>query len=217
MSKLKLGALLSIIGVTAFADSGAYVGVSAGYGTINSSTTNGFSFVDGAGSKSGGTMAGGIFAGYDFNRYLGIQADYDYIANVNYSTGNNPLTGTQGSINASQQILDLGIVGHLPFGLFANALSGLSIFGKLAVGYTTTSFDGGTVVSTGSAGQNSVSVPSNASSMVPVLGLGAEYGWNTVGLRAEYDYIGNTTVTNNSQTLMNTNNGLVLLSVFYHF
>lgn len=217
MSKLKLSALLSVIGVAAFADSGTYVGISAGYGTINSSATNGFSFSDGTGNKDGGTMAGGVFVGYDFNRYLGVQADYDYIANVNYTTGGSSVTGAQSSINANQQILDLGVIGHLPFGLFADSLSGLSIFGKLAMGYTTTSFDGGTMVSSGSAGLNTVQVPSNASSFVPVVGIGAEYGWSSVGVRAEYDYIGNTVVTNNSQTLMNVNDGLALLSVFYHF
>ena len=217
MSKLKLSALLSVIRVAAFADSGTYVGISAGYGTINSSATNGFSFSDGTGNKDGGTMAGGVFVGYDFNRYLGVQADYDYIANVNYTTGGSSVTGAQSSINANQQILDLGVIGHLPFGLFADSLSGLSIFGKLAMGYTTTSFDGGTMVSSGSAGLNTVQVPSNASSFVPVVGIGAEYGWSTVGVRAEYDYIGNTAVTNNSQTLMNVNDGLALLSVFYHF
>ena len=217
MLRSKLSILLSIISLAAFADSGTYIGISAGYGTINSSATNGFSFSDGTGNKDGGTIAGGVFVGYDFNRYVGVQADYDYIANVNYTTGGSTMTGAQSSINANQQILDLGIIGHLPFGLFANALSGLSIFGKLAMGYTTTSFDGGTMVSSGTAGVNTVQLPSTASSFVPVVGLGTEYGWSSVGIRAEYDYIGNTAVTNNGQTLMNTNNGLTLVSVFYHF
>lgn len=217
MLKLRLSILLGMISLAAYADSGTYIGISAGYGTTNSSATNGFSFSDGTGNKSGGSMAGGVFVGYDFNRYLGVQADYDYIANVNYTTGGNALTGAQSSINANQQILDLGIVGHLPFGLFANSLSGLSIFGKLAMGYTTTSFNGGTMISNGSSGLNAVQLPNNASSFVPVFGLGAEYGWSSVGIRAEYDYIGDTVVTNNNQTLMNVNNGLMLLSVFYHF
>lgn len=216
MIRLKFVTFMSLLSIAAFADGGLYLGFGAGYGSINNNTVDGFNFVDGTSNKSGGNMAGGIYAGYDFNRYVGMQFDYNYIANVSYNTGSNSSTGVQGSINANQQILDLGIIGHLPFGLFANSLSGLSLFGKLAVGYTVENFNGGNLVSSGSS-PVTAQLPSQASSIVPVIGGGVEYGWSNVGLRAEYDYIGNTVVTNNSQSLMNSNNNLVLLSVFYHF
>jgi hypothetical protein len=217
MRKLMMALGLSAVSIPVLAESGLYVGVGAGLGSTTSNSTNGFMFADGASNKSGNTMAGAVYVGYDFSRFAGIQIDYAYLANVSYATGTNPQTGSQGNLSISQQVLDLGITGHLPFGLFANALSGLSIFGKLAVGYTTTSLNGGTVYSNGTQGSNYVSIPTNANSIVPVLGAGVEYGWNNVGIRAEYDYIGNTNVNSGSQTLMNVSNQLALVSVLYHF
>ncbi len=218
MLRFKFTLIVSILSLSAvaFADNGFYLGAGAGYGSISNNTVDGFNFVDGASNKSGGNMAGVIYAGYDFNRYVGLQFDYNYIANVNYTTGVNSSTGVQGSLNANQQILDLGIIGHLPFGLFANALSSLSLFGKLAVGYTVENFNSGSLSSSGSS-PVTIQIPNQSSSVVPVIGGGIEYGWNNVGLRAEYDYVGNTVVTNNNQSLMNSNDNLVLLSVFYHF
>lgn len=217
MQKIKLTALGAsfMLVASVFAEGGFYTGLSAGYGTIDTNTTNGFSYPDGASGKGGGNMAGGVFLGYDFNSYLGIQADYDYIANVEYTMGSTT-PGVSGTFSGNQQIIDLGVTGHLPFSLFANSLSGLSIFGKLAIGYTFTSFNGGSVVASSDPSLQ-VSLPSSSSNAVPVLGAGAEYGWSNVGIRAEYDYIGTTSITNDNETLMNVNDSLVLLSVFYHF
>ena len=215
MLKLKLMLLTTLIACSAFADGGLYMGLGAGYGTINTNTTNGFAYLDGASAKGGGNLAGGLMLGYDFNRYLGVQSDYDYIANVQYTTGSS-IPGVSGSFNGNQQLLDLGIIAHLPFILFSNNLSGLSLFAKLAIGYSFTNFIGGMVAAT-AAPALQISLPANSSSLVPVAGLGIEYGVNSVGVRLEYDYIGNTTIVNNNQTLMNVQNSLTLLSVFYHF
>lgn len=190
----------------AFAESGFYAGLGAGIANISTATTNSYSYLDGSSNKSGSNMVGSIYAGYDFSRYVGIQFDYDYIANVQFSD-------TGYSFNANQQILDLGITGHLPFGLFANSLSGLSLFGKLAVGYTSVSFSGGYV----NNGTSTQALPTFAQNLVPVIGGGVEYGIKSVGIRLEYDYIGTTTVSNSGQNLMSVNNSIGLLSVFYHF
>ncbi|MDD3266470.1 MAG: outer membrane beta-barrel protein [Burkholderiales bacterium] len=215
--KIKLPLLLTLLYVApqfASADSGLYAGIGAGYGTINTSTTNGFNYVDGASNKNNGNMLGSIYVGYDFSRYLGVQVDYNYIANTQYTTGTDAATGAQGSFSASQQLVDLGITGHLPFELLANSLSGISLFGKAAIGYNTVNFNGGTVRTSTGYQQN---LPGTAQSMVPVIGGGVEYGISSVGIRLEYDYIGNTSVNVNNQNLMNVNNNIYLISALYHF
>lgn len=217
MKKFVLGAILSSVLCTyAQADGGLYVGVGAGYGTIGSNTTGGTSYPNGSSSQGGGNMAGSVYVGYDFSHYVGIQADYDYIANVQYSTGSTPSSGSNGDFNVNQQVLDLGVTGHLPFSLFADALSGISIFGKLAFGYSTTSFSGGQLASPSASG-GYVNISSSASNLVPVLAAGAEYGIGQVGIRLEYQYIGNSTINTNGQNILNVNNNLVLVSALYHF
>lgn len=213
--KSTLYSLSALLIASSYADSGLYVGLGAGYGSIYTNTTNGYTYLDGSSSKNGGNMAGGLYVGYDFNRYLGLQFDYDYIANIQYSSSS--VNGINGSFNANQQILDLGITGHLPFDIFTNNLSGLSLFAKLAVGYTTTSFSGGYLDSSGQSLAGIQAMPTFAQSVVPVIGVGVEYGIDSVGARLEYDYIGNTNVTNNGVNMMNLSNDLILLSVMYHF
>lgn len=200
----------------ACADSGLYVGVGAGYGTTTATTTSGLNYANGSSSQSGGNMAGSIYLGYDFSHYVGVQADYSYIANVQYTTGAIPGTSINGAFSANQQLIDLGITGHLPFSLFANSLSGISLFGKLAFGYATTSFNGGELVAPSVPGSY-VTIPSSASSLVPVIAGGAEYGIGPVGIRLEYQYVGNSTINTGGQNIMNVNNNLVLLSALYHF
>lgn len=200
----------------AYADSGLYLGVGAGYANQGISTTNGYSYLDGSSSQSGGNMLGSVYLGYDFNHYLGIQSDYFYMADVQYTIGNNLNNGSQGSFTASQQLIDLGITGHLPFGIFANSLSGLSIFGKLALGYSFMNFSGGTVGINGNS-SSTQNIPGSSQGLVPVIGGGFEYGIDSAGIRLEYDYIGNTPISNNGQSLMNANNSIFLLSALYHF
>ena len=217
MKKLVFACVITMLfSEYAVADSGLYVGVGAGYGTTSSSTTGGMNYANGSSEQSGGNMAGGVYVGYDFSHYVGIQADYNYIANVQYSTGTIPSTGANGTFSVNQQVLDLGVTGHLPFSLFADALSGISIFGKLAFGYATTSFNGGELVSP-SQPNGAAAIPSSSSNLVPVIAGGAEYGIGQVGIRLEYQYIGNSAINVNGQNIMNVNNSLVLLSALYHF
>lgn len=216
MKKILFICIIITSATFAFADDGLYVGVGAGYGNINTSTINGNNFANGSNSQSGGNAVGAVYVGYDFSHYVGVQADFDYIANVQHSTGYNSVTGSNSSFSASQQIIDLGVTGHLPFSLFANALSGISVFGKLALGYSTTTFGGGTLLSQNTP-SGSVNIPSSASTWVPVIAGGAEYGIGSVGIRLEYEYIGNTNVSINNLNSMNVNNSLVLLSALYHF
>jgi hypothetical protein len=135
---------------------------------------------------------------------------------MNFSGGasNNPTV--QSSYSATQQVIALGVVGHVPFQLFANALAGLSVFGRLSVGYSTLNFTGGAIAPP-SDYKNLQLFPGYAQSLVPLAGAGIEYGISSVGVRLEYNYIGNTTVNNNDINLINTSNNIGLLSVLYHF
>lgn len=200
----------------AFADSGFYVGVGVGYGSMSNNTVNGYNFLDGGSERSASSTLGSIYAGFDFNRYVGIQADYDYLSSMNFAGGASNNQNFPSSYSATQQVIALGVVGHLPFQLFANSLSGLSIFGRLSVGYSTLDFNGG-AIATPSTYDNPQLFPGYAQSLVPLAGLGVEYGVNSVGVRLEYNYIGNTTVNNNDINLINTSNNLGLLSILYHF
>lgn len=199
-----------------FADSGLYVGVGVGYGNMSNNTINGYNFLDGGSERSASSTLGSIYAGFDFNRYVGIQADYDYLSSMNFAGGASNNQDYPSSYSASQQVIALGVVGHLPFQLFANSLSGLSVFGRLSVGYSTLDFSGGAIAKPSDYG-NPELFPGYAQSLVPLIGAGIEYGINAVGVRLEYNYIGNTTVNNNDINLINTSNNLALLSVLYHF
>jgi hypothetical protein len=206
--------LCSTISACVYADSGLYLGIGTGYATINAKTTNGFSYIDGNSDKSDGNMLGNLFIGYDFSRYVGLQADYYYIASTQYSTGSD-IPGIQGSFTINQQTIALGITGHLPFELFANSLSGLSLFAKLGIGYNTINIDGGTVANPDQSYIQSLSGYSGGLS--PMIGGGVEYGIDNVGLRAEYERIGDITFSRDNQNLLNINNNLYMVSAFYHF
>ena len=149
--------LTTVLCTYAQADGGLYVGVGAGYGTISSDTTGGASYANGSSSQGGGNMAGSVYLGYDFNHYVGIQADYDYIANVQYSTGSIPNSGVNGDFSVNQQIRPWNYR-SFTFSLFADAF-GISVFGRLAFGYSTTTFSGGQLASSSSTG-GSVNIPS---------------------------------------------------------
>ena len=207
---------LNLCTAVVYADSGFYIGAGAGYGSMTASTTNGYNYLDGTSSKNGNNMLGSVYMGYDFSHFVGTQIDYDYIANAQFTSSTSSITGVQNSFSVNEQVIDLAVTGHLPFSVFANSLSGASIFGKLGVGYSIINFSGGTVGS----GVNQVftqSLPTFAQGLVPVLGIGAEYGIGSVGIRLEYNYIGTITVSNGGQNVMNINNSIGLFSAFYHF
>ncbi len=205
--------LISISSV--YADSGLYLGIGAGYASTDSKTTNGFSYLDGSSEKNGGNMLGNLYVGYDFNRYVGLQADYYYIAGIPFNDVGSNIPGIQGSFSVGQQTLALGITGHLPFELFANSLSGLSLFGKLAMGYNTFHFSGGNVANYDKT--YIASLPSTDENLSPIFGGGVEYGFDSVGIRAEYERIGSTPVGNDNQNMLSIDNNMYLISAFYHF
>jgi hypothetical protein len=185
-----------------YAEGGFYVGLGAGYASMTNIPQSSFSFNNGSfASQNVGSFATAIYAGYDFNRIVGLQIDY----NVAYN-------GWASGFIENQQIFDGAVLVHLPFSIIADSLSGFSLYAKGGVGYSYYAF-----------GQVSPSCttcvypPSNTSAMVPVYGLGAEYAFTSFALRAEWSHSGNVTATNfgNNQLLLDSN--MYFISGLYRF
>ncbi len=201
----KLLIIIAIINVwPAFAEGGFYAGIGFGYANIANTAQNNFTFNNGSsGTQNGPAPASTLYGGYDFNRYIGIQADY----NVAYSA---QIPGS--SYSVYQQLIGASVLLHLPFGLFSNALSGFSIFVKGGLDYSV--FDFGNVSSTCST---CVNPPGTAYAVVPVYGLGAEYGFGNVGIRGEWNYNSNVMAPNFGSNQVQASSNMYLLSVLYHF
>jgi hypothetical protein len=112
----------------------------------------------------------------------------------------------------NQQLLDGVILLHLPFSIFADALSGFSLFAKGGLGYSVYTFNNQSANCA-----TCVNPPSNASAYTPVYGLGAEYGFSSVGIRAEWTYSGKVTAPNIGYNQVQLNSNMYLLSILYHF
>ncbi|HLX53774.1 MAG TPA: outer membrane beta-barrel protein, partial [Aquella sp.] len=148
-----------------YAEGGFYIGLGGGYDSITNSPQNGLTFINGSGSsQNGGTFATTVFAGYNFNRIVGME--------LGYSVGYNGQTTTY---NISQQLTDVTALVHLPFSFIADALSDFSLFARGGVGYSYYGF--------GNVSNNCVTCvtpPNSASTLVPVFGLGAEYRFTSL-------------------------------------
>ncbi len=191
--------------------SGLYLGVDSGYGTINTSTTNGYRFTNNTTSQSSGNILAGLIAGFDFNNYIGLELAYNYIASSQYAIGEN----SSSNFNVNQQIYDLGITGHFPLGLLGKSLNNFSLFGKAGIGYSNTSFSGGYTINRPYS--NIVAFPGSSSNFVPVFAAGLEYDIGQIGIQAGYKYAGSNTISNGSQNIATTSNNLYTISLLYHF
>jgi hypothetical protein len=199
----KLFFILAIINIKwCYAEGGFYAGIGAGYSSINNVPQSGLTFSNGSAvSQNAGAFTGGIYGGYDFNRIVGVQLDYDVAFN-----------GQTSSYNATGQIVDAAVLLHLPFGFIAEALNGLSVFAKGGIGYTTWGFGN---VSANCA--TCLNPQNSASGIVPVYGFGIEYGLKNMGIRAEWDYSGNVSASNQGTNQVQLNANTYLLSILYHF
>ncbi|MCC2626136.1 MAG: OmpA-like transrane domain [Burkholderiales bacterium] len=195
----------TFVGITklSYAEGGYYLGLGAGYASMTNIPQNSFSFNNGSfASQNVGSFATAIYAGYDFNRIVGLQIDY----NVAYN-------GWASGFIENQQLLDGAILVHLPFSIIADSLSGFSLYAKGGIGYSYYSF--GQVSPTCTT---CVFPPNDTSSAVPVYGLGAEYAFKDfIALRAEWSHSGNVTAANvgNNQLLLDSN--MYFLSILYRF
>src|SRR6185437_2103266 len=185
-----------------YAEGGFYVGLGAGFASITNSPQNGLTFINGSGSsENGGTFASTIYAGYNFNRIVGLQLDYDVAYN-----------GQTTTYNVSQQLTDAAVLVHLPFSFIADALSDFSLFAKGGIGYSYYGFG-----NISSSCVTCVIPPNNISTLVPIFGLGAEYRFTSFGVRAQWDYSVNVTANNLGNSQVQLNSSMYFLSLLYHF
>lgn len=188
---------------SATAEGGFYTGIGVGYNDVSNTVQSPlvFNSDNASGTQNGSGIASALYFGYDFNRYIGIQSEYDIgfptqIANAYY---------------ANQQLFGLSVLAHLPFMLFSDLLSGLSVFAKGGIGYEVAALSGQ------SGCNNCVNPPNSASAFVPIYGLGIEYGTGNVGYRFEWDGVGSMMTANNGTNQTSISSNMFLLSILYHF
>jgi len=88
--------------ITHAATTGAYLGAGAGYGALTSEP-------DGIREGRGG-IAGRVFAGYNFNSYLGIESNFSMLPKTRYQSIDYPDVSIDYRVNA----LSLVVKGYLP-------------------------------------------------------------------------------------------------------
>lgn len=182
------------------AEGGFYVGIGAGY---TSMTDIPLGSVDN-GSDSNqyiGAATAAVSGGYNFNHIVGVQLDYAIAYNA-VGPGYNP----------TQQLVDAAVLVHLPFGFIISALSDFSLFVKGGVGYSTYAFN-----NIANNCTTCVNPPNGAYAVVPVYGLGAEYGFGPIGIKAEWDHSGDIMVPNQGRNQISISSNMYLLSVLYYF
>jgi hypothetical protein len=193
-------------------DSGSlYMGLGFGAGLTNAKVTTPTSISTIQSTQFAGNLAAGLYVGYDFNHYVGIQADYNYIADTNIQVNFNSSTGVNTRLGNSEQVVDLGVTGHLPLELIDDYwLSGYYLYGRVSLGYDFASLNGGSSDSNGG-------LPGTAAHFVPIYAGGIEYGTGQVGFRLEYNYMGQISADTNTNNHINVNHQMVMISTLYHF
>ena len=201
MLKLKLYALL-LLTAAAYAEGGFYVGIGAGYTGVSNTPQSGLQFNNGATStQSGGAPTGNLIFGYDFNRIVGIEANYQVFLNAQLD-----------SYSASQQLLGGSVLVHLPFSIINQHLAGFSAFARGGVDYTAMTFYNVQPTCT-----SCVNPPSQVAGYAPLLGAGLEYGGQNIGYRLEWYYSGSVMSAYQGVNQVNTTSNSYLISILYHF
>jgi hypothetical protein len=188
---------------SAFAEGGFYTGAGLGYADISNTAQGPLNFGSTTSNKTanGNGLASTVYFGYDFNHFVGIQEEYDIAYNSSIAD----------SYSANQQIFGTSLLLHLPFAVFSNELSGISVFAKGGLGYEVAQFSG-------NSGCSGCVNPSNQNAaFVPIYGLGAEYGFTNVGYRLEWDGAGSIMNTNQGINQTDISSNMVLMSIMYHF
>lgn len=135
--------------------SGLYVGASAGYADTHWDNLNGGMSAVGLSGFSHTGFGGSVYAGYDFNQYLAVQAGYVYFPNAKLSVLGNSATIKTYGVDALGKIT-VPVTGNL--GLFAEA----------GPGY---------LHSSASASGNGFSVSGSNGNVNLVYGFGANYAF----------------------------------------
>lgn len=219
---MKLGVLLGAVLVTPMVyadDSGFYAGLGGGiYANTLMSNDSFYNPISHNGTPTGTSAslvlpgAGGgyrIFGGYNFNRYIGVEAGF----NQNYASDimSTALTfGLAGQPNFLQlNTYDVEAVGYLP--IFS---TNLKLLGKLGLDYNVANFSFGDL----SSGYSYAASGASGNNFSIVAGVGLEWDlFNSIILRTEYVNYGNVTMNSSVGELGTANNGVVDFSVGYKF
>lgn len=202
MNRLNL-IIISGIFSNAFAYGGFYAGIGAGSASLTNTAQGNYIFVNGsAGTQISTNFASTLYFGYNFNRFIAIEANY----NVAYKSQ------IASSYNVGQQLLGGTVLAKLPFEVFSSRLRGISVFAKGGLDYDVINF-------TNPVNCNKCINPPNSSfNYLPVYGAGLEYDFqNQIGIRGEWNEIGNITASNNNVSQVNVSSNMYLLSILYNF
>lgn len=201
MHKIKFLTILGLTG-SVYATGGYYVGIGAGYSSLTGTVQSPYVFNDGStGSQSAASFASTFYFGYDFNKVIGVQFDYNAAWNA---VGN--------SYNLNQQLLGGSALFHLPFSIISDSLAGLDVYAKGGLAYNAINFG-----NINPNGANCVYPPSSTNGISPLVGAGVEYGFKNVGYRLEWDYAGSIMSSNYGNNQVSTSSNSYLFSILYHF
>lgn len=210
MKKLKLAvATLTLSAVSSLAvaaNPGAYVGLGLGGSHLSTQNPN-VNFTNGSFSHSQGGLGGKLFAGYNFNQYLGLEAGFADFAQSKYSYTK---TGVgSGTKKYNMYTLDLVGKAYLPIqqsGVNLYALGGAALVNsKVQVNQT-----GNVFTTSGSSSTTTRKVR-------PIVGVGTSYDINqNVTTSLEYSHIqGTGNVKSSSSAIPNAD--MLTLNVSYNF
>lgn len=201
VSLLSVGALFCQ-SAAADTNAGWYLGGALGRATVKDTADTGHlvSF-----NRDSSNVGAKFFGGYRLNPYLGLEAAYSHFGKEKYSYTDTGLTGA-GELKA--EAFSLAATGRLPINdVFAAT-------GKIGVARVHSHYHESWVDS-GTPGSDSDS----QNSMVPMLGLGAEYTLNkSLSIRAEYEAYGKAKIVDSSYVgAAKVKTALLSVGVAYHF
>lgn len=192
MKMKKIIAVTALISSISFASlgqaaiPGSYAGIGLGFSTIDTTKSEVFTLngaQSGITSRTQGGLGGKLFAGYNFNRYFGLEASYTSYTRSLYKGTYNQLNS---SIEYNMTAVSVVGKGYLPI-----RETGFNVYvlGGLAEVYNKVNFkNGGVPLAAG------VATPANGTNtyhkLLPVYGVGLSYDINQhVTTNLEYSHI----------------------------
>ncbi len=164
----------ALINLANAATPGGYAGIGLGVSTLRTPDSNYFALIaPGETSRERGGLGGRLFAGYNFNKYFGLEANYQTYTSSIYrgQTGN-----SSSSLRYSLNAVDVVAKGYLPLddsGFDVYALAGLAVVND------TVKYNNGGVPFASDITANFNNGSTTYHRLRPVYGLGASYTFNS--------------------------------------
>ncbi len=199
--KKKIFYLLLLTTYNSYAFQGFYIGAGSGIATINTMPQHGIFSTGNNGTQVTNTPASTFYWGYQYNKFIAIQLEYNSAYNVKIAD----------TYKMNQNLLVFTAVGSLPLG-FTQILSNFAIFAKFGAEYNVINyFDVNSICVSCSP------LPNSSFTYMPAYGIGIDYQFNNFGIRAELDNTLNNTVSNNNISIFTSNSNYYLGSIYYKF